>query len=91
VDVVNKLFAPAIDDATVAVDICDIPIANPLFAYDDVDANDALVAVVANDALTACNTYDAVCAVVTNDAVLANDADTAFKTYEAVATDIDDV
>jgi len=50
VGVVNKLFAPTIDDATVAVWNCEIPIVNPLLACDAVAAYDALVAFKAYDA-----------------------------------------
>ena len=47
---VNRLFAPAIDDATVAVLIWLNPILN-IFAQDAVAAYDALVAVKAYDAV----------------------------------------
>jgi hypothetical protein len=72
VDVVNKLFEPIIDDATVAVCICEIPIPNPLFAYDAVAAYDAVVvkdAVVANDAVVATELETAYEDVVANEAV----------------------
>ena len=44
VESVNRLFGPTIDEATVAVLIWEIPIVNPLEAYDAVAAYDALTA-----------------------------------------------